>query len=550
MGSRGSGAARRQLGRVGSRLPGAVAAIVALAVCSAAAAAKPGATRPAGSYQASDQVLANRYATEEAGKLGVPLKISIAVKESSARQLAVEGGQADAYAVTTDASGDYVGHATRCVITVAQIIHGLRPNGTTSPNSVAVSTLTRSTIAHEVFHCLEFQLGTSIPQVGGLGKWAIEGAATWVESDLVAGDDDARDWWSEYLEKPSTPLFKRSYDGIGFFGHLAKTGASPWKVFPAFFAAANRTAAYHVALAADGGFLDSEASVFFRDIELGPDWDPRGQGANADSNLPLTDTAGEAVQSLDYASGTRKVTVAPYADAAYALTLQSPAQLVGVTVVRGSVRLRATDGGPVNADGASSILLCRDGAQCVCPETGAAPAGALRFGDGDLAIAAGPGGGSVRIASVSLDSVCKGCLAGRWTATSIAGAGSLESIDGGGGTMLTITSSGNAMFTTAFDYGQSAPFTVTPASGPPGTGSVRGTDTETVTTTGAGALSAHLLSSNLTITVSVAGITSGPNPATGFSLNGPATYVCTASALTIRTSNNQFNSVTWNFARN
>jgi hypothetical protein len=527
----------------------AAAAIVAVALCSAAAAAKPGATKPAGSYRASDQVLANRYATEEAGRLGVPLNISITVRESASRQLRVNGLLADAYAVPMDASGGFVGHATSCVITIAQIVHGLGANGKTSSNSVAVSTSTRSTIAHEVFHCLEFQLGASIPQVNGLGEWAIEGAATWVESDLVAGDDDAREWWAEYLEKPATPLFKRSYDAIGFFGHLAKTGVSPWKVFPAFFAAASRTAAYQVALSADGGYLDSEASVFFRDIELGPAWDPRGQGANADSNLPLTDTAGEAVRSLDYGSGTRELTVAPYADAAYALTLHAPAKLVAVTVLHGSVRLRATDGGPVDADGAASILLCRDGARCVCPETGAAPAGALRFGDGDLAIAAGPGGGSVRIANVSLDSVCQGCLAGRWKATSISGSGSLESIEGGAGTVLTIKSSGDGIFTTAFDYGQAAQFTVALAAGPQGVGIVRGTDEETVATTGPGTLSATLLSSNLTITVTVDGVTSGPNAATGFSLNGPATYDCTASALTINTSNNQFNSVAWTFAR-
>jgi hypothetical protein len=85
---------------------------------------------------------------------------------------------------------------------------------------------------------------------------------------------------------PRVPLFKRTYDAIGFFAHLASSGISPWSRFPAMFAATSNTAAYNVSVSLSAEFLDSEASSFFRDPGLGPEWDTRGRDSPAASTPP------------------------------------------------------------------------------------------------------------------------------------------------------------------------------------------------------------------------------------------------------------------------
>ena len=529
-------------------LAAGAALVIAFSPGGATAAAKASAVKPAASYLATDQVLARRFATQEASMLGVPVKIAIKVKESPAVLL---GPNENASTVPYDASGSHSGPATRCVITIAQATHGIGAGGKVSLTSSAANVLARATLAHEVFHCLEAQLATSLSQLASIGDWAIEGAATWVESDLVSGDADAREWWAEYLRTPSRPLFKRGYDGIGFFGHLSKTGTSPWSVFPAMFKQSGDTGAYQTAVTGDPGYLDSEASIFFRAIDLGPAWDPRGQqGSIANSNLPLTGTADRAAKPLDFASGTRKLRVAPYADAAESLTLKAPAEFVEVVVTRGYVRLHATDGGSVNAANVTSMLLCRRGAQCNCPGQTGLPAGAARFHDGDLAIAGGSAGALVRLSGMTREQACGSCLTGSWVTTSVSATGPTVSESGGAGIGLTVTPSSAARYSVALDYSRSRPLTITfPSFGETGTGTFGGTEFGTFVTTSPTQLSTARVTSNVTLTYTTSEGVTGTVAAPAVGSGGSIHYSCTKTNLTLTWSNSLFSSVVWSFAR-
>src|ERR1019366_7003370 len=89
----------------------------------------------------------------------------------------------------------------------------------------------RGVIAHEVFHVYEGRMsGSEATNISHPG-WLMEGAATWVESELVPNDRIARQDWGEYLSTPATELPARSYDGVGFFGHMVASHINPWTRF-------------------------------------------------------------------------------------------------------------------------------------------------------------------------------------------------------------------------------------------------------------------------------------------------------------------------------
>ena len=145
-----------------------------------------------------------------------------------------------------------------------------------------------SEMAHELFHCYEYQMAPSPYSYSHEPKWLNEGAAQWV--GLSAGPNPSQDdTWDLYLTQPSTPLFERSYDAVGFFAHLAESGFSPWDVFPGMFAVGNNSVkAFEASGAASDRFLDSWASGFAREPNWGQAWDTTGPGITSAKAQPLT----------------------------------------------------------------------------------------------------------------------------------------------------------------------------------------------------------------------------------------------------------------------
>ncbi|MEQ1911469.1 MAG: hypothetical protein ABMA15_21805, partial [Vicinamibacterales bacterium] len=79
-----------------------------------------------------------------------------------------------------------------------------------------------SVITHEVFHCYQQHAVGSAAEVNQVASWLGEGQPTWVQAKLVSGAvyPALTQHWVTYVSTPKGRLFDRSYDALGFFGHL------------------------------------------------------------------------------------------------------------------------------------------------------------------------------------------------------------------------------------------------------------------------------------------------------------------------------------------
>jgi len=362
-------------------------ALAALAAIGALAAFAPPALAK-GSYLAGDRSLTNYYAAVEGAKLGLslpggPAKF-ISITEAPEKHLTLTLpfgtiGDADADTDCRDAAGESAGVAVSCEITIAR---GTHEKGTGE---------LRATIAHEVFHVFQALMsGTLANFYRPDNAWLVEGSATWVESELVHNSLGAHQWWGTYLDSPSVALFTRTYSAVGFFGHLASSGVSPWSKFKAMFAATSNATAYAAAVGSDTSLLSSEASVFFREPSLGPEWDQQGP------NVPSAAEVGFKPTAEDVKDHEELLDVAPYADGAYRLSLKHMKPAKPVLEVRVSdvhVRLRSIHGGNVNEVEPGRIDLCSSTKGCSCPSQHSIKT--EQFKEGNLAIGGGATGGHV-----------------------------------------------------------------------------------------------------------------------------------------------------------
>lgn len=354
--------------------------VVAVVVMMGAATAQPaladrGPSARVASYMTADRLLATHYLSVEASLLHTVPSFTMAVKPESGKL--PYGGEAD----SSDAAGHQIGPETRCVILVAE-----------STNAEG-GTFRQAVIAHEVFHCLSADLSGTIANFRAHGNWLVEGGAMWVESDLVPNRHPAADFWREYLSTPGRPLFARKYDGIGFFGHLAASGVSPWRVFAPMFSATSDANAYTLALAGSSTFLDTEASAFFDDDALGVPWEPGSQGDQiADGNVGHVSAHPKPVAVTKGKSLT--LSVAAYADGIYKLL--SATRVTEIHVAAGHVRLISTYGPHLDEPRIlSTLYLCDGKNKCTCPD-GQNPE-FHNFDVGDLAITAGDTPASVTV---------------------------------------------------------------------------------------------------------------------------------------------------------
>jgi hypothetical protein len=112
---------------------------------------------------------------------------------------AMPGAAADALPV--DASGTYSATGPFCRIRVEK--------------TTAASELP-GTLAHEVFHCEQFDLDHNLDTDGA---WVIEGMAEWA-AQTVAPSAGYVFLLDKYVKSSSTKLFARAYDAEGFWGHV------------------------------------------------------------------------------------------------------------------------------------------------------------------------------------------------------------------------------------------------------------------------------------------------------------------------------------------
>jgi hypothetical protein len=338
------------------------------------------------SYLEEDKSLAYDYTAIEGAKLGVVLpggpESFLHIEQSAQHLLPSPSGPALGETACYDSSGGATGPAVGCKIVISKAAHTEHEM--------------RETVSHEVFHAFQEVMAGTLANFNTVPykTWLIEGSASWVESDLVANNRGALNEWTRYLRSPGKELFTRGYDAIGFFGHMAQSGISPWTRFRAMFAATSSPAAYAAGVGTNLSFLNDEASVFFREAAFGSAWTVLGPNVPSRSMVAFKPTP----EKIGASSPPLTLHAKPYADGAWELKISGLPKnepVVEVAVDAGHLRVRSTPGtGDANTVDESQVLLCTSSKGCSCPTHSSHY---VKFTSGYLALTSGTGEGKIEL---------------------------------------------------------------------------------------------------------------------------------------------------------
>lgn len=218
-------------------------------------------------------------------------------------------------------------------------------------------------MAHEVFHCLQFDIR------GGnawtpLPLWIGEGTAEWAAATVTQVPYGVGGGYiSQYVTTPQTPLFQRSYDAIGFWGHAQDTTGALWKQLPAILASGKDDfTSFSTAGGDDDAFLDSWGSSIVRPINGGIDW-------HMDSPLEPPGLKGLAPPFTEI-DGSGVVSAPPFTLSIYKLVTPASTPLLHVQI-DGHARLSPTE----NYTDLEDRWFCTlpDGCRCPPDETDEIP---------------------------------------------------------------------------------------------------------------------------------------------------------------------------------
>ena len=204
------------------------------------------------------------------------------------------------------------------------------------------------TLAHEAFHCFQLYVTRGQSRAG----WIMEGSAEYAAAVETNG---ATNWWPLYLLSPLKPLFTRSYDGVGFYAHLAESGTDPFTVIRPMLLAATSEDAYAASGAPAAQFVDTWASSYYRVTSWSAAWNTNGPGMPPLRGTPPTTTV------VNDSTQEQKADVAPYASALSNVHVDADLLEVKAT---GSVRI---------SDGAVDVVVhggqqfCAKPGGCGCP---------------------------------------------------------------------------------------------------------------------------------------------------------------------------------------
>lgn len=293
------------------------------------------------------------------------------------------GTDAGGEALPVDANGNWgVGPQAYCAL-------GVTPHGTQEPPADQ-----HIFIAHEVFHCYQYALA---PGWKELKSWIMEGMADW--ASLVADPAEApraANGLGNYAGSPTEPLFERSYDAVGFWGHadeVARKG-SLWPKIRAILNAGGDAAAFTVAGGESGSFTDTWASAPWGLSRVGVAW------AQSDP-LPLSGVLDVQVTTSN------SVTSSPYALGEYGVFRDSDKPLVSVDRVQGTVRAAT----PTTDYGTNpSSWFCFGRCECPPGQQMIEPIPEHRNINGqylDLALDGGSSAAEAGVVYHSLDEFCK-----------------------------------------------------------------------------------------------------------------------------------------------
>ncbi|MGH8926280.1 MAG: hypothetical protein ACRDWA_16880 [Acidimicrobiia bacterium] len=354
--------------------------------------------------------LVEQVKTQIAAKLGRELTVDIELV------IAPQSNSEGAFFWTQAQSptGSTKGDMTKCRITIGE--PGI-PFASQIDSAGAASPTLTGLVAHEVFHCFDFDL-SSIQASLKRPMWVVEGLADWVALDLVGQDLDSEAFgvhWSGWFHQHDVSLFKRTYSAVGFFTHLAETGTEIWSGIDDLLvdSEGGNVAGYQSITAVAGpSFLDTWAASLVRDVTRAPEWDSEGPGVP--DNLSAVPSPVEPL-----VEGERRLLEAEsYAAAVLAIDLE--ADVVFVSGV-GSGMALLPDGASLSFSDVHGAALCTRDEGCTCPDGSPGAGVVFRLvprGSMVVAVTGGPSGIPEGLQGYSLESFCEqaveDCLVGAW----------------------------------------------------------------------------------------------------------------------------------------
>ena len=391
------------------------------------------------------------------------------------------------------------------------------------------------TLYHEVFHCFQGSLQpvkyyydtTSAPD------WLFEGSANWAGDTLAGSATGDSGWWKKYLEDPTTPLFQRTYDAMGFFAQMNVSGINPWTTLDTMILAAapdkGSAPAYAAGLGSQQDLFETTwGSSFLRNSALGAGWDTTGPGITTAKFEPSTTVVSNG--------SNRPADVAGYTN--YIMGLNVTADVVTINTGSHS-RLHSDTPTGYAADNPAGTYCAASGG-CNCP-SGSARSGlpalpAIPAGTYYLSDNGGSGGDQMSVSGQSLDDYCntavvESCLVGTWHETSPFpdfGSGLIKS-NGPFGRILTFTKDGHV----TEDVGPTPTLTITGGvtlklSGTATARVIADHGRATFTNEDDTHLAATETDGGISVTVTFSQIFSGMNLGPGFT-----TYECSPHTLTV-----------------
>lgn len=316
-------------GRLGVALPG-----------SARASGPPAGLR----RDARLEAMADGFAEEFRQRTGHALRLEIQAGwvPSLAREHA---GGAAADALPVDAGGELTyTNAVTCRIRISRADHG-------SASSAYVA----NTVAHEVFHCVQFDAAPTRWSRED-GTWVIEGGAEWAASQVAPVRLAEVSSEPEAYFAGDLPLFGLAHAAAYFWGRLAETNGPPWAQTLAAAREYENDRAFRLAGGTSDAFLDAWAPSYARLASAGPAWT---------TAAPVAVPAAVAPTPAPPVTADALLSAPPYANRLFRLA--PPLDQVVAKVENFKGRVRLTDGKQdvkVGADG--EAWLCVGGA-CRCP---------------------------------------------------------------------------------------------------------------------------------------------------------------------------------------
>lgn len=303
------------------------------------------------------------------------------------------------------------------------------------------------TMLHELFHCYQFVWsGGTLRQP----NWVIEGSAEWVGSVLNAeagGADDAtaQGWLREWYATPRTPLFRRTYDAMGFFALAQQSGTDVMSRLRGFITAGSNVASYRAIAGSGDAWAASWATTQVDATAYGNQWFLRGTGIPSIPNPGL-----EGARFNPLGNGARDaVTTAPYTTARAAVGLRADlTRFNSASPTAGVIRLGTTQDKALSELRDGPYCTASDLSRCRCPE-GTPQAGrefpAITAGNAVFAISGGDQGASLEIVGTSLEDECgqqRPCPVGRWKMNTVPTGLPFTVTSGGTGKVIVISADG------------------------------------------------------------------------------------------------------------